>query len=68
MENARMDSLETKLSYVERAVTDLDALVLDYGRRTERLEEMMKLMSRRVVELGADKEPGLPAGERPPHY
>jgi uncharacterized coiled-coil protein SlyX len=68
MDDTRMDSLETKLLYLERTVAELDALVLDYGRRTERLEEMMKLMSRRVVELGADKEPGMPAGERPPHY
>lgn len=68
MEGSRMDSLETKISFLERTIADLDALVLDYGRRTERLEELMKHMSRRVVELGADKEPDMSAGERPPHY
>jgi uncharacterized coiled-coil protein SlyX len=68
MDSGRIESLEVKLSYLEKNVLELDALMVDYGRRTERLEETMRQVSRRVVELGADKDPAMPAGVRPPHY
>jgi len=68
MDSGRMDSMEVKLSYLEKTVGELDALVIDYGRRTERLEETVRQLSRRVVELGAEKDPSMPAGVRPPHY
>ena len=68
MDSGRMDSMEVKLSYLEKTVGELDALVVDYGRRTERLEETVRQMSKRVVELGTEKDPGMPADVRPPHY
>ena len=68
MDNGRMDSMKVKLSYIEKTVIELDALVVDYGRRTERLEEAVRQMSKRIIELGTGKDPGMPAGIRPPHY
>ena len=64
----RIDQLETKFAYIEKATADLDGLVLEYGRRTERLEAMMQAMARRISELAASEGPNMPAGERPPHY
>lgn len=64
----RLDALETKVSYMERAIADLDALVLEYTRRADRSEARLDALGRRVTELSEDKRPGLPAGERPPHY
>ena len=64
----RLEKAETKLSYLEKAVGDLDGLVLDYGRRTERLEAMVRAMARRLAELGTGDQPGMPGDERPPHY
>lgn len=68
MNDDRMEPMETKLAYLEKMVADLDALVYDYGRRTERLEEGMREMARRLAEVGSEKGPGMSAGERPPHY
>jgi len=68
MDTRRLELLETKFSYIEKNVADLDALVIDYGRRVEKLEAMIPEMVRRIAELGAEKDPGMPAGERPPHY
>lgn len=68
MNDDRMEPLETKLAYLERMVSDLDGLVYAYGRRTERLEEAMREMARRLSEAGSEKGSGMPAGERPPHY
>ena len=68
MEKDRLESLETRFSYMEKTVADLDTLVLEYGRRTERLEATVRELVHRITELGADKAQGMPAGERPPHY
>ncbi len=68
MNDERMESMETKLAYLEKMVADLDSLLYKYGRRTERLEEGMREMARRLADLGSEKGSVLPAGERPPHY
>ena len=46
--------IETKLAYLEKTVADLGGLVYDYGRRTERLEEAMREVARRLSDLGAE--------------
>lgn len=68
MKDNRIEAMETKLAYLEKMVADLDSLVYEYGRRTERLEEGMREMARRLVDLGSEKGSVLPASERPPHY
>lgn len=68
MDDETMQAIETKLAYLEMTVTDLGGLVYDYGRRTERLEEALREMAKRLSELGSEKGPGMPAGDRPPHY
>lgn len=68
MNDDRIEPLETKLAYLEKMVTDLGSLVYEYGRRTERLEEGLREMARRLSEIGSEKGPGMSAGERPPHY
>ena len=68
MDSGRIESMEVKLSYLEKTVIELDALVVEYGRRTERLEETVRQLSKRIVELGTEKDPSMPASVRPPHY
>jgi len=62
------ESMEIKIAYLEKAVADLSGLVYEYGRRTERLEDAVRAMAKRISDMGSDKAPGMPAGERPPHY
>ncbi|PKL09540.1 MAG: SlyX protein [Spirochaetae bacterium HGW-Spirochaetae-7] len=66
--DGRLDRLEAKFAYIEKATEDLDGLVLEYGRRTERLEAMMQAMVRRISEMAATETPDMPERERPPHY
>ncbi|MBN2874274.1 MAG: SlyX family protein [Spirochaetales bacterium] len=66
--NVRIESIETKFAYLEKTVADLDALVLEYGRRTERIEEVLRALASRVDELGSGKAEGSSEEERPPHY
>jgi len=68
MDQDRIEAIETKLAYLEGSVGDIDALVYEYGRRTERLEEVVRELARRLGELGDEKAGTPPASERPPHY
>lgn len=68
MDHDRTVAIESKLAFLEASLKDIDALVYDYGRRTERLEESMRQVARRLSELGDEKSGPMPAGERPPHY
>jgi len=68
MNDNRIEPLETKIAYLEKMVIDLGSLVYEYGRRTERLEEGMREMARRLSEIGSEKGSSMSAGERPPHY
>ncbi|MDA8426012.1 MAG: SlyX family protein [Treponema sp.] len=67
-EDRRIEELEMKLTYQEAAVEDLGALVLDQGRRLERLEEQMRRVTGKLKELEEGAQQPLPKGERPPHY
>ncbi len=68
MNDDRIEPMEIKLAYLEKMVADLDTLVYEYGRRTERLEQGLREMARRLAEFGAEKGASPPGGERPPHY
>jgi len=67
-EDRRIEELEMKLTYQEAAVEDLGALVLDQGRRLERVEEQLRLAVGKLKELEEGAQQPLPKGERPPHY
>lgn len=65
---ARLDRLESQLAFQEAALQDLNALVIEYRGRVERLEDALKSARAKLAELAEAKEPGLPPQERPPHY
>lgn len=67
-DDARLTALETRLAYMEKTLTDLDALVLEYGTRTGRLEETVRLLVRKLGEVEAGKDGAMPANVRPPHW
>lgn len=68
MDKDRIEDIETKLAFLEASMNDIHALVYDYGRRTERLEEGMRQIAGRIADLGDEKAGPMPLGERPPHY
>ncbi|HTX72908.1 MAG TPA: SlyX family protein [Rectinemataceae bacterium] len=63
----RIESIERELSFQAAGQQDLSSLVIDCGKRIERLEEQMRQVLERLRDMA---EPGseLPKSERPPHY
>ncbi|MBL8966795.1 MAG: SlyX family protein [Spirochaetaceae bacterium] len=64
----RLDGLETKLAYQERAIAELSDALYSHERRLERLENLFREMAGKLKEVAGEGLPPLPANERPPHY
>jgi len=64
----RLVDLETKHSFQEAALLDLNAVIVEQAARIESLEAVVKLLRDKVKELSGEGQGPLPQGERPPHY
>jgi uncharacterized coiled-coil protein SlyX len=62
-EEARLDDLEVRYTYLERAVRDLDQVVIELRAQVDRLQrEVGQLLA------AAEEEGSSPENEKPPHY
>lgn len=64
----RLVELETKASFQEATISDLNMAVIDQGARIEKLEAAVRLLRERIKEASGDGQSPLPENERPPHY
>ncbi len=63
----RIEELETRIMYQEKAIADLGAEVYEQAGRLASAERLLRSMAEKLKEL-AGEGPPLPIGERPPHY
>jgi len=63
----RIDELETRIMYQERAIAELSAEIYDQSDRLAAAERLVRSMAGKLKEL-ASEGPALPLNERPPHY
>lgn len=68
MNDDRLIDLETRLTYQEALLHDLNAVVVAQQRRITELETLGRQLLDRVARLGQDIDKGLAADEIPPHY
>jgi SlyX protein len=67
MNEERLTNIETKISFQEDLIEELNKTVYQQQQKLERLEAICEALARQVRSLGEagnDK----PANERPPHY
>jgi uncharacterized coiled-coil protein SlyX len=60
----RMISLETKISFLENFVTELNKVIIDQ----ERTIKMLTAETESIKKLIEEKKEKLPETEKPPHY
>ncbi len=60
--------LETKISYQEVAIEELQNTVHEQYLRIQKLEKSIKILTERFKAASQDDNPIGPAGEKPPHY
>ncbi len=65
---ARLVALETKASFQEAALLDLNKAILEQGARIDKLEATVRVLRDRLKEASGEGQSPLPENERPPHY
>lgn len=64
----RLDELETRLSFQDHTVQELNDALTDQQRQIDQLRGELDSLRRRLDALGAAQSPGPPGDEVPPHY
>jgi len=70
MDNERLIDIETRLSYTEKLVDDLNLVVTEQQQRIAQLEDLGRALAERLRALGESgtQASSSPDDERPPHY
>ena len=69
MNDERLINIETKVSFQEDHIEELNKTVYQQQQKIERLEAICEALARQVRSLAeAGNEGKGPANERPPHY
>jgi SlyX protein len=65
----RLENIETKISFQEDLVEELNKTVYQQQQKIERLEAMCQSLAQHVHSLSATRnDSGMLENERPPHY
>lgn len=64
----RLLNIETKLTFQEDLVEELNKMVYQQQKKLDRLEAMCESLVRNIESLAEERNAGMPANERPPHY
>lgn len=68
MNDERIVNIETKISYHEDTIVQLNNVVCEQQKQIDALEATCKLLIERIRELSAASDSGKPKIEIPPHY
>lgn len=68
MDEERLIDLETRLTYHEAALQELNDVIAQQQQRISQLEHLSRQLMERVARLGQDIFKGSAADEVPPHY
>jgi len=65
----RLENIETKISFQEDQIEELNKTVYQQQQKLDQLEEICRALARHVQALAeAGNEGKSPGNERPPHY
>jgi SlyX protein len=64
----RLENLETKISYQEDQIDELNKTVYQQQQKLDRLEAICGSLARHIQSMAEPGNAGMAANERPPHY
>jgi SlyX protein len=64
----RLLNIETKITFQEDMVEELNKVVYQQQKKLDRLEAMCESLVRHLESLAEERNVGMPLNERPPHY
>lgn len=68
MNDETLEQIQTKIAFLERAVSELSDVVFRQHQEIQALETKLKAISDRLSGAQSDENPRPPEQERPPHY
>ena len=68
MNEERLINIETKVSYQEDLIEELNKTVYQQQQKLDRLEAICGTLARHIQSLAEAGNESKPANERPPHY
>lgn len=68
MNEERLENIESKISFQEDQIEELNKTVYLQLQKIERLEAICEALARQVRSLAEAGNDGIAANERPPHY
>lgn len=68
MTEERLENIETKISFQEDQIEELNKTVYQQQQKIERLEAICEALARQMRSLAEAGNEGKTANERPPHY
>ncbi len=64
----RLVNIETKITFQEDLIEELNKVVYQQQKKLDRLESVCESLVRHVESLAEARNEGMPVNERPPHY
>jgi SlyX protein len=64
----RLENIETKISYQEDQIEELNKTVYQQQQKLDRLEAICASLARHIQTMTEPGNEGMPANEKPPHY
>ena len=64
----RIEVLETRVAYQDRALAELSSELFEASKRIDRLEKSLREVMGKVKDLVAEAEQPAPGNSRPPHW
>ena len=68
MNDETLEQIQTKIAFLERAVSELSDVLFRQHGEIQALEAKLKALSERLSGAQSDETPRPPEQERPPHY
>jgi uncharacterized coiled-coil protein SlyX len=68
MDDETLEQIQTKMAFLERAVSELSDVAFRQHKEIQALEAKLKALSDRLSNAQSDESPGAAEQERPPHY
>jgi SlyX protein len=68
MNEERLINIESKLTFQEDLIEELNKTVYQQQQKLERLEGICKSLVGHIQSLSEGRNEGMPVNERPPHY
>ena len=64
----RLVNIETKITFQEDLIEELNKTVYQQQNKLDRLERVCESLVRHIESMAEERNAGMPAHERPPHY